>query len=211
MSSNRSSSASALSNNRKNLAVLFGVSLPVALACALYLQYDGFTDDNLVLLLTLTARIAFLVYLVIFVARPLRQLFPTGVTKWLLRERRSLGITFAAVHTVHLGLIVTRHDPQALLERPLIGTAVGATAYLLMYMMLLTSFDAPARRIGTKNWRRLHKTGLYFVGFVFLATLLPEPGQPFFTFDRAWLYVLTGAAVFVRLTAWFATRRHRHQ
>lgn len=150
---------------------------------------------------------AFMVYLVIFVARPLRQLLPNDMTKWLLRERRALGIAFAAVHTVHLGLIFTRLDLASLLARPVIGTAVGATAYLLMYLMLLTSFDAPARRLGPQHWHRLHKTGLYFIGFVFFATLLPEPGQPVYTLERAWLYTLTGLAVFARLTAWFATRK----
>ena len=186
--------------------MLLGVSLPLALACVLYLRFEGASDANLVMLLTLTARIAFMIYLLIFIARPLRQLFSSGLSKWLLRERRSLGIAFAAVHTVHLGLIFTRHDVESLLERPLVGTAVGATAYLLMYLMLLTSFDAPARRIGPRNWRRLHKTGLYFIGFVFFATLLPEPGQPVYTFDRAWLFTLTGIAVVIRLTAWFAAR-----
>ena len=188
---------------------MLGVSLPLALGCVLYLENAGADDAHLVSLLTLTARIAFMIYLLIFVARPLRQLMPNDLTKWLLSERRSLGIAFAAVHTVHLGLIFTRHDIESLLDRPLIGTAVGATAYLLMYLMLLTSFDAPARRLGPKNWRRLHKTGLYFIGFVFFATLLPEPGQAVYTFDRAWLYALTGIAVFIRLTAWFAARRNR--
>ncbi len=202
-------SSSGLSSNGKNFAVLFGTSLPLAVACTAYLKSQGTSDVNLVLLLTLTARIAFMIYLLIFVARPLRQLLPNDLTKWLLRERRSLGIAFAAVHTVHLGLIFTRLDLDSLLDRPPIGTAVGATAYLLMYLMLLTSFDAPARRIGPKNWRRLHKTGLYFIGFVLLATLLPEPGQAVYTFDRAWLFTLTGIAVFIRLTAWFAARRRR--
>lgn len=200
-------SESGLSSNQKNFAVLFGVALPVALACLLFLRSYGFSDENLVGLLALTARIAFMIYLVIFVVRPLRQLLPNDLTKWLLHERRSLGIAFAAVHTVHLGLIFTRHDLESLLDRPLIGTVVGATAYLLMYLMLLTSFNAPARSIGPKNWRRLHKTGLYFIGFVFFATLLPEPGQPVYTFERAWLYALTGIAVVVRLTAWFAARK----
>lgn len=200
-------SSSGLDSNGKNFTVFFGVSLPLAFACVLYLKSAGVSDANLVVLLTLTARIAFLIYLLVFVARPLRQLLPTDLSKWLLAERRSLGIAFAAVHTVHLGLILTRHDVESLFDRPLIGTAFGATAYLLMYLMLLTSFDAPARRIGPKNWRRLHKTGLYFIGFVFFATLLPEPGEPVYTFDRAWLYTLTGLAVVVRLTAWFAARQ----
>ncbi|MBT8100784.1 MAG: hypothetical protein KJO82_13595 [Gammaproteobacteria bacterium] len=195
-----------MSSNSKNFAILFGVMLPSALASYLYLHTSGFSDDNLIILLKLTARLSFLIYLVIFIARPLRQMLANRLTRWLVKERRSLGIAFAAMHTVHLGLIFTLHDFASLLARPILGTAVGATAYSLMYLMLITSFDAPARAIGPKNWRRLHKTGLFFIGFVFVATLLPEPGQPVYTMDRAWFTVLTGGAIVVRLTAWLALR-----
>lgn len=75
--------------------------------------------------------------------------------------------------------------------------------------MLLTSFDTPARMIGAKYWRQLHKTGLYFVGFVFVATLLPEPGDPVYTMERAWFTILAGGAIVIRLTAWLATRQKR--
>lgn len=196
-----------MSSNSKNLAILFGVMVPSALTAYIYLQAAGFNDENLLLLLRLTARLAFFVYLVIFIARPLRQLLRNSLTLWLLKERRSLGIAFAAMHTVHLGLIFTLHDMASLLERPIIGTLFGATAYALMYLMLLTSFNAPARALGPTKWRRLHKTGLYFIGFVFIATLLPEPGEPVYIMERAWLTILTGGALVIRLTAWFASRR----
>lgn len=200
---------SRLNSNQKNFAVFLGVAIPAALGSFFYLRASGVNDGNLVLLLKLTARLSFMIYLVIFIARPLRQLITSNLTRWLVRERRSLGIAFASMHTVHLGLIAMRFSELPLFERPLIGTIFGATAYTLMYLMLLTSFDAPARAIGPKNWKRLHKTGLYFIGFVFIATLLPEPGQPVYTLERAWLVILTGSAAVIRLTAWFAARKRR--
>ncbi len=180
--------------------------LPVALGCVAYLAHGGISDLNLRLLLTLTARIAFMIFLVVFVARPLAQLYRNRATRWLLAERRSIGIAFAAVHSVHLGLIAYRFSVIPGLEYGIVEALFGGTAYLLMYLMLVTSFDAPARAIGPRAWRRLHKTGLYFIGFIFVVTLLPEPDEPLFTIERTWFVVLTAGAAFIRLTAYFARR-----
>lgn len=196
-----------LSSNNKNWLVLFGVALPATFFSLIWLNAVGHDDDNLNLLLRVTARLSFMTYLVIFIARPLRQLSAGNATKWLVRERRSLGIAFAAMHTVHLGLIAYRYSTIPGLEYPLSSAAFGGSAYLLIYLMLITSFDAPARALGPKNWRRLHKTGLYFVGLVFLSTLLPEAGDPLFTIERAWFVVLVAGALFIRLTAYFAKRK----
>lgn len=112
-----------MTSTKKNLSVLFGVFVPTALACFLYLNAGGHTDDNLNTLLRWTARMSFVIYLVIFVARPLRQLLANGTTNWLLKERRSLGISFAAMHSVHLALIAclcllrTLSTPQSLTFR----------------------------------------------------------------------------------------------
>jgi DMSO/TMAO reductase YedYZ heme-binding membrane subunit len=111
------------------------------------------------------------------------------------------------MHTVHLALIGCRFESFPDLEYTVSGGIVGGLAYLLIYLMLITSFDAPARAIGAKAWRRLHKTGLYVVGFVFVATLLPEEGQPVFTADRLWFTALTAGAVFIRMTAWLALKK----
>ncbi len=193
----------------KNLAVLFGVLIPASLASIAFLQFAGTSDDNLNALLRLTARTSFMIYLLIFVARPLWQLSKADWSRRLLRERRSLGIAFAAMHTVHLGLIAYRYGTVPGLQYEVSNGIFGGTAYALIYLMLITSFDAPARAIGPKNWRRLHKTGLYFIGLIFVATLLPEPGQPLFTMERAWFFLLTAGALFVRLTAYFARRTIR--
>lgn len=195
-----------MTSTAKNFAVLAGVAVPVAVASAAWIRIAGASDDNLRAALTLTARLAFMIYLLVFVARPLRQLVRNDFSKYLLKERRSLGIAFAAVFSVHLGLIAFRFNTIPGLEYPLSSALIGGSAYALCYLMLVTSFDGPARAIGPNNWRRLHRTGLYFIGAIFLFTLLPDPGQPIVTAGRLWFVVLTAGALTIRLTAFFAVR-----
>jgi hypothetical protein len=191
----------------KNLRILAGTMFAVGVLSYLYLAVAGFNDPHLRTVLRLTARLSFMLFLVVFIARPLRQLWPGPATAWLLRERRSVGIAFAAAHTVHLALIACRYASFPALEYPLSRAAVGGLTYTLIYLMLLTSFDGPARVLGPRAWRILHKTGLYVIGFVFVSTLLPQTGEPLLTLDRAWFLTLTSGAIIIRLTAWLARRK----
>ena len=200
-----------LSSSRKNGSIIIGVSLLVALFVLAYLNAFGWNDENLRVVLRLTARLAFLAYLVVFIARPLRQIVKTPLTAWLLRERRSFGLTMASIHFVHIALIVYRARNSVEFEFEFPGQIIGGTIYLLMLLMVITSFDKPARALGPLNWRRLHKTGLYALGVAFLSTLLPESRDELFSPDRWWFLILTGGAVFIRLTAFFATRRRQTQ
>jgi len=199
-----------LSSSRKNWLILCSVGLPVAGFVLFYLNRFGWSDENLLATLRLTARLAFLAYLAVFIARPLRQLIKTPITAWLLRERRSMGLSMAAIHIVHMVLIVYRvtHSPEFEYEFP--GQLIGSLVYALMLAMVVTSFDGPARAIGPLYWRRLHKTGLYALGGAFLSTLLPESREELFATERWWFIILTAAAVFIRLTAYFATHRRKN-
>ena len=52
-------------------------------------------------------------------------------------------------------------------ESPL-GTLIAALlAYLFLALMVATSFDATAAALGRRSWRALHRTGLYYLWFVF--------------------------------------------
>lgn len=195
-------------STRRNFTILAAVAAASTFLAWAVITLNGFSDDSLRISLRLSARISFMLFLVIFVARPLAQLFPGPATRTLLRERRSLGIAFGTNHIVHLALIACRYTAFPELEYPVSSGIVGGTAYLLILLMLITSFDGPTRAIGPKAWRVLHKTGLYFVGFVFVTTLLPDPGDPLFTFERAWFVVLTVIALVIRMTAWFARRKN---
>lgn len=167
-----------------------------------------FEDEaSVALALRLTAKLAFFVYLAIFMARPFRELFANSITHALVRNRPYLGTGFAAIMTAHLALIAWWFVFVTGQGLPAGTLIVGGVTYLLILLMLITTFEAPARALGPTTWRRLHKTGLYVVGAVFLNALIPDviamPSDP--------VYLATGilivVAIAVRVWAYLKRRR----
>jgi len=191
----------------KNLAVFFLVLAVVAVPMLVILAPDPRDQTTLDLTLRITARVAFLLYIAVFITRPLRQLLPAPFTRSMLRNRRYLGISFSAVMTGHLLLISWLLIFVSEQERPIASLVPGIITYVFVFLMLLTSFDGPAQALGSKNWRRLHKTGLYWIGIIFAITLVPDvinyPDEP--------LYLAIGAlivmALVLRIAAFVMTRR----
>tara|TARA_R110002110_G_scaffold303525_1_gene517591 strand:- start:9363 stop:9989 length:627 start_codon:yes stop_codon:yes gene_type:complete len=196
-----------MTSTRKNLWVLAAVIVPAAVVSVIYLQLMGYRTETLDVTLRVTARLSCLIFIVVFAARPLRQLFNTGWSKWLARERRSLGLAFAGMHTVHLGLIFYGMATQTLgvALNPVL-LLIGGTAYALMYLMVITSFDAPTKAIGPKAWKLLHKTGLYYNGFLFLGMLPPGSDEQLLNPGRMGLIILMSLAISARVAAFFKTR-----
>ena len=183
---------------RKNWTVLLTVLLATALPVIAYLLPRNVDEDSLGLVLRVTGRIALLIYLLIFVARPLRQLVVSPASAWLLKNRRYLGISFATVMSVHLVLLIMLNGiPLAI---------PGIAAYALMYLMLITSFDGPAAALGPRRWRLLHKTGLYVIGAILVVVtagdLIATPGDPL----RIAIALLLLAAIVVRVAAYLKRR-----
>lgn len=195
-----------MTSSQKNWLVFLIAAGLTGFPALAYLNHAGFSDDNILLTLRVSARAALVVLLIVFVARPMRQLAVTPMTQSLLKNRRLIGVAFAGIHTAHLGLIMLRADQVAAFDLFVLNNSFGAIVYLTIYAMFVTSFDRPARAIGPKTWRRLHKAGLYLVFVAFAQTLLPP------TLDRLgevnWpLVALTAGAIVIRLTAWLAKRR----
>ena len=143
-----------------------------------------------------SAQLAFLTYVIIFVARPLRQLLPHRFTQTLLRIRPYLGVGLAAIMSVHLVLIAWWFIFVARQSPPLVTLLAGGFAYLLIFLMLITTYAAPARALGPRKWRLLHKTGLYVIGAVYLNALIRDviakPSDP--------VYLATGILIVVAIT-----------
>jgi len=115
-----------------------------------------------------TARLSFMIFLLVFVLRSWNSLAPSVLSRRLLRRRRSLGLAFATAHTVHLAALTTFFAVKGTRPEP-ITVVVGGGAYLTLYAMAATSTDAAVRRLG-RNWRRLHTFGVYYLWFVFAFT-----------------------------------------
>lgn len=197
-----------MTSNGRNWLVLAGSIGGTLAVSALYFSVAGAGDENIRLVLRLTPRIAFLFLLLVFVARPLRQLVSTPLTAALLRNRRLLGIAFAGIHVAHLVLIVYRHYAIPDFEfRP--GDRLdGAFVYAVILLMLATSFDRTARAIGPRNWRILHKAGLYILFAVFTQALMPS-GAGNIAGVHGVLMALAIVAVGIRVAAFLRRRQGR--
>lgn len=130
----------------------------------LWLTPESNLRDQLGYGLRVTVRVAFIMFLLAYIARPWQQL--TGTGRWLLRHRRYFGLSAALTHTAHFGYIVALFTlTEATLE---ITTAVfGGLAYVLIWFMAFTSNRAAQRRMGMW-WSRLHRFGMHYLWLIFM-------------------------------------------
>ncbi len=184
---------------------LAAAAVTTGVAAVVLTTGDG-GDDAVRRVLRGSAHAAFILLLVVFVARPLHQLLRRDWTRALLRNRRLVGVAFAGIHTAHLGLIVYRDRVSPEFEFALGESIGGAIVYGFILLMFVTSFDGPTRALGPRRWRALHKTGLFVVFAAFLPTLVPETQAQAFG-PNGLLLGLAALALGVRLLAW---QRGRH-
>jgi len=146
-------------------------ALVVGAGAAAILVWHGVGEEGMRSVLRATARTSLLMFLAVFLASTVRRRWPNRATEWLFDNRRYLGVSFATSHTVHFAAILAltrmsarRPDPVVLL--------LGGLGYLLILAMVVTSFDATARLLGARRWKRLHTTGIFYVWTVFVLTYL---------------------------------------
>ncbi len=113
-----------------------------------------------------TARLAFLLFLPVYVASSWHRLAPSAATRWLMRRRRSLCLVFATAHIVHLGALTT-FQVTSCGTPDLVTMVVGGGVFVVLFAMVATSNDAAVRRLGGRRWQRLHRFGMHSLWFVF--------------------------------------------
>lgn len=194
----------AMTSNQRTAASFFGAMVLTCVASATYLLTTGIDDESIRLALRVSGRVAFAILIVVFAARPMQQLLKKPWTAKLLRNRKLLGVAFAGIHTAHFGLILMRanHVPEFSVPFNLSGLAV----YGFMFLMVITSFSGPARAIGPKAWKVLHKLGLYVMFAGFAMSQLPL-GNNELEVANGVLIVLAAAALVARIMAFLANRR----
>lgn len=141
-------------------------------------------------------------FLLAFTASSLAALWPGPLSRWLLWNRRYLGLAFAygmAVHFAFVGYSVLRFGNR--LNATVTTMDLTAAAFLLA--MTLTSFRWLAHRLSLADWRRLHKTGAYAIWL--LATYIYVSDV---RYDRDVAHALIAsvfiAAWMLRVAAWAA-------
>jgi DMSO/TMAO reductase YedYZ heme-binding membrane subunit len=120
-----------------------------------------------------TAGSSFALLLVVFSTSSANALFASRATKWLLANRRYLGVSFAVSQLGHLALIAVLATSSPGSFRARLATTTlygGGLGYVITLLMVATSFDRTAAWVGRRAWRVLHTVGIYFLWLIFLAS-----------------------------------------
>ena len=189
------------------VAIVVATLLALAIVAGAFLAQGGWTDEGAAAAARLTARTSFLWFVTAWSASALARLWPGGWRTTLLRRRRSVGLGFAATHTVHLAALLTAilvfdHGTKMV---TVIGGGIG---YLFVFAMAITSNDASVRRLGPRRWRLLHATGGYVIAGIFVFSYLGRvPANPALGVP---MLLLIGLAALLRVLAWVVRQRPRN-
>ena len=185
---------------------LLYTSVALALMCAGLVAGYGTDAAAWGLVVRATARTSLVLFTAAYVASSLRALWRNDLTRWLLANRRYVGLSYAVSHTLHLGAIVELARVSPDFELNMGALIIGGGAYVLLYLMAITSNDRAVKLLGLANWRRLHRTGLHYNWFIFFQSFVPRAFMDPFYIPFA--LVVVGAAA-LRFTVWMRGRRRR--
>ena len=149
------------------------------------LAMSGFEKQGIINWLDVTGRVGMITFTAAFVASPLNKLFPSHLSRWLLKNRRFLGIAFGFQHLIfHLPAIIWF---LIIAKVPIDAIMTGGIGFVFVILMLITSFNKPAKWIGTQNWKILHTVGMFYLMFVFIISFYPGiSGNP--SLNQTYLY-----------------------
>lgn len=184
------------------IVIFINALVPLAI-----LGYDGLNGNlgaNPIEFFLRTTGVLTLVFLLITLAvTPLRKIF-----EWndLIKSRRMLGLYaffYAFLHLITYSIFDKSLDLPAIaadvLQRPFI--AVGMLAFFLLVPLAVTSTNGMIKRIGGKNWARLHKlTYLIAILGVIHFWLIVKSDLRYPIFFAFILAILLGYRIFTNLS-----------
>jgi DMSO/TMAO reductase YedYZ heme-binding membrane subunit len=132
-----------------------------------------FEVDGVRMVIRFTARTSLLFFCLAFSAAALARLWPNAWTRWQRRNRRTLGVTFAASHGIHaiaIACFATMDPAGFAAATSAVSYIFGGIGYAFIIAMAATSFDRSAAAIGPSAWRMLHLTGGYYLWFQFMVS-----------------------------------------
>ena len=120
-----------------------------------------------------TGRSPLILLAIAFTSFSLESLRPSSLSRWTLRNRRWIGLSFASSHFIHLGLIVSMTvlfpDPFVS-QQSMAQWVFGGLAYRFVFLMALTSSDQVQHWMGMMSWKRLHFFWSHWIWVLFLLT-----------------------------------------
>jgi len=183
-----------------------------AIAVLAYIPTQDLSKPTGILeMIQMTVRITVPFLYMAFVASALYQLWPNFFSRWLLKNRRYVGLGFAASMAWQLLFIlmlwVGYWDYYMQEVYNFSSIAFEAPGYLLIFAMSITSFIQVRKKMSKKVWRALHWVCIYFLWFAITLTYYYElaDGRDVQIID--YVYFIAGVTVYiVRLSAYLSQR-----
>ena len=142
----------------------------------------------------LTARSSAVLFLLAFGASAATTLWPGTFTRWMRGNRRYLGLSFAASHTIHAFTFLSLaglSQPLAEQVLPRGMIVLGGIGYFFIYALAATSSNKAQAILGMRWWGRLHVVGTHWLWLQFLISFVKHaPDHP-----EDWLGVVLVVAV----------------
>ena len=186
---------------------LFALLALVLVALSVWIaSMRGFEVDGVRMVIRFTARTSLLFFCLAFSAAALARLWPNAWTRWQRRNRRYLGVTFAASHGIHAVAIAcfAIMAPTGYAAATNVASYIfGGIGYAFIIAMAATSFDRTAAAVGPRAWRILHLTGGYYLLFQFTVSFGKRiPDMPLYA-----LFLIPLVAVFALRMISMASKR----
>ncbi|MCA6122162.1 hypothetical protein J6500_09710 [Bradyrhizobium sp. WSM 1704] len=164
-----------------------------------------FEVEGVRMVIRFTARTSLLLFCLAFSAAAAAQLWPNGWTRWQRRNRRYLGVSFAASHAIHAIAIAAfaALDPAGFAAATsAVSFIFGGIGYAFIVALTATSFDRTAAILGPRAWRALHLVGGYYLLVQFMVSFGKRiPEMPLYA-----LFLIPLVAVFVLRMTGMASR-----
>ena len=144
------------------------LTLPISLAMIIALaRLDMTRGENVSSMIQLSVRCSIPFLYLAFAASSFHALFPSAISRWLLRNRKIMGLCFASAMAWQLLFIlwlVGVHTQYYVDDVYLLSDAIeGVLGYIVLFAMVLTSFKFGRSRLSARQWKLLHKGGIYYL------------------------------------------------
>lgn len=123
----------------------------------------------------LTARSSAVLFLLAFSAGAATKLWPGKFTRWMRGNRRYLGLSFAASHTIHAFTFLSLAGQSQLLANQVLPQGMlvlGGIGYFFIYALAATSSNKAQAILGMRWWTRLHVVGTHWLWLQFLISFI---------------------------------------
>jgi hypothetical protein len=144
------------------------VTAPISIAVIIAtVVADLSSAEGISALVQFSVRCAVPLLFVVFAASSIQVLFPGPFGRWLLRNRKYLGLSFAAAmawQALFILWLVIGHTGYYVEQVYVLRDAIeGVIGYTFLLAMTVTSFPRGRKHVSAGQWRILHLSGIYFL------------------------------------------------